>query len=243
MGFSSIKIRKMPNIAVIATGKEVSDKYHIQLNEGQIYNSNSPYIISYLKQCGFKVNYYGIIKDDIANFHEVMDKVLKDGCNIIISTGAVSMGKKDFIKEELIKRQAEILFHKVAIRPGKPILFSKLNNIHFFGLPGNPISSVVGLQFFVMPFIKSCLEAELEKTKTSILKNDVKVKSGLMHFLKSYSYLEDGKLITEVLDSQQSFQIKPLIKANSLAIIDGNKSYSSGDIIEISPLTNLLTNF
>lgn len=173
-----------------------------------------------------------------------MNEIQEEGYDIVISTGAVSMGKKDFIKEELIKLKAEILFHKVLIRPGKPILFAKLPNCHYFGLPGNPISSVIGLQFFVIPFIKECLETKPQKQITSILKDHIEVKSGLLHFLKSHSYLEGGKLITKILDGQQSFKIKSLVKANSLAIIHGDKNHKSGDIIEISFLdNNLLTNF
>lgn len=242
VGVSSIKVKKMPKITVISTGKEIIDQYDHALKEGQIYNSNSPYIVSYLRNFGFEVSYYGIIADDIADFHKAIDEI-EASSDLIISTGAVSMGKKDFIKEELINRKAEILFHKVAIRPGKPILFAKSDKYHYFGLPGNPISSVVGLQAFIMPFIRESLGIKSKKTVTAILKNSHQAKSGLLHFLKSYSYLENGKLMVEILDGQQSFKINPLIKANSLSVINGGEAYEADVLVEILPITNLLTDF
>ncbi len=239
-GNSVIKIQNQPKVAIIATGKELVDSYNSPLEESQIYNSNSPYIISYLKNLGFDAKYFGIIADKQEDFHELMDRIEGDNYDIVISTGAVSMGKKDFIKEALLKRQIEILFHKVKIRPGKPILFakSKINKLRYFGLPGNPISSLVGLDFFVKPFIQNCLKLKTPKTITAILKNSPKAKAGLLHFLKSYSYIENGKIIVEILNGQESFKTKPLIKTNSLAIIDGDKNYNIDDIVEISLLTS-----
>ena len=240
-GQKNIKIKKIPQIAIVATGKEVSDNYGGKLNGAEIYNSNSPYLVSCLSKLGYETKYYGIVKDRKSDFHKLMDKIEKEGCKIVISTGAVSAGKKDFIKEALLERKMKIIFHKVAIKPGKPILFaaekkiSKSGGIYFFGLPGNPISTMVGLHFFVRPFIANCLGLNPFNTVTATLQEPLNIKSGLRHFLKAHSFLSDGKLLVKILSGQESFKIKPLLQANSFVICDGGEK-KSGEVVEVLPL-------
>jgi molybdopterin molybdotransferase len=282
-GNYEVVVKKNPQIAIIATGKEITDFYSDELKIGQIYNSNSPYLARSLEAKGYQNNYYGINSDDENNFCKMMDKIIEDGSKIImrpsqnrfckkilgillflrrsvldiheerknkitknfeakgrfcdgliISTGAVSMGKKDFIKETLQEIGFEILFHKVAIKPGKPILFARNKNIFFFGLPGNPISTAVGLEFFVLPFIENSLETKAREPLFAELENDLKIKSGLKHFLKSFAYFEKNKLKVKILDGQESFKIKPFTQSNSFAIIDENNSeVKKGDLVKI----------
>ncbi len=237
-GQKNIKIKKIPKIAIVATGKEVSDNYGKKLNGAEIYNSNSPYLVSCLSKLGCEVKYYGIVKDRKSDFHKLMDKIEKDGCKFVISTGAVSAGKKDFIKEALLERKMKIIFHKVAIKPGKPILFAaeKKRGIYFFGLPGNPISTMVGLHFFVRPFIANCLGLNPLNTVTATLQEPFNVKSGLRHFLKAHSFLSEGKLLVKILSGQESFKIKPLLQANSFVIceaISRGGEKKAGEVVEV----------
>ncbi len=233
-GYQQIKVRQTSKIALIATGKEVTDNYQASLKYGQIYNSNSPYLLAYLREKNFVANYYGIISDQEEEFHKVIDQAIKDGAKIIISTGAVSMGSKDFIKQALIDRGMEILFHKVAIKPGKPILFASSNDLHFFGLPGNPISAAVGMQFFILPFLEYSLRAIAKKPILAILKNSIKLKSGLRHFLKARYSFEGGKLLAEILQGQESFKTKPLLQSNCLAATDEERAGAKeGELVEL----------
>ena len=103
---------------------------------------------------GIEAQYEGIVRDDPALFERKIAAIKEPA--ILISTGAVSKGVWDFIPESLKNMGATIHFHRVNIRPGKPVLFAILpNGSFYFGLPGNPISAAIGFTFFVMPLVRA----------------------------------------------------------------------------------------
>ena len=115
----------------------------------------------------------------------------------------------------------DILFHRVAIRPGKPALFARLpNGTWFFGLPGNPIAVAVGLRFFVAPALRILQGLPPEEFQTARLKEPVHKKAGLTFFAKARAHTTaEGGLEVEVLPGQESFKIRPLMEANCWAIV------------------------
>ncbi len=243
IGQETITVASKPKITVISTGKEIIDDNNIELLSGQIRNSNSPYLISALKDMGITAQYGGIIHDE----PEIFERKIKDrlkGNNIIISTGAVSAGKHDFIPDSLRKLGAEIIFHKVAIRPGKPILYARfhddtpLGGTHYFGLPGNPVSAIIGLRFFVIPLIRKLQNMEVEQPITARLLMPSPKKQGLRFFRKAYvSVAQGGKLQLDILKGQESFKINSLLKANCWAVFtEEHNGVEIGDAIEIYPL-------
>ena len=157
LGIEEIEVHSKPSVAIISTGKELVDDPSKKLQPGQIRNSNAPYLLATLASAGIDADYAGTIHDEVDVFEEKIKHLLESDTNIIISTGAVSMGRYDFIPDSLRKLGAEILFHKVAIRPGKPILFAKFTNgTFYFGLPGNPVSAAVGLRFSCSHSLENC---------------------------------------------------------------------------------------
>ncbi|PAM35048.1 molybdopterin molybdenumtransferase MoeA, partial [Acinetobacter baumannii] len=124
IGVAEVAVVARPKVAVIATGKELVTEAAQALDSGQIRDSNRPYLIGRLQAAGAEVVWQGTVGDEVAAFDAVLDDALAAGAQVLVSTGAVSAGRYDFIPDALRARGARIVFHKVAIRPGKPLLFA-----------------------------------------------------------------------------------------------------------------------
>ena len=120
------------------------------------------------------------------------------------------------------------------IRPGKPLLFAKINQKVFFGLPGNPISSAACFRFFVYPFIENILNLSPEKPTRAILKNNFSKKKNFTRFIKSkLSTTENGKLKVKLLPGQESFRINSFVKSNVWAVLpSGQSNFKKGQFID-----------
>ncbi len=239
IGESNISVANKPKIIVFSTGKEIIDDANTKLLPGQIRNSNSPYLISALNEMSLSPTYGGTIFDDPEIFEDKISQALLDN-DIIISTGAVSMGKHDFIPDSLRNLGAKILFHKVYIRPGKPILYAKLpNGTHYFGLPGNPISAAVGLRFFVVPLLTHLQGLAPEQAIKAKLLTPLSKKKPFRFFCKAFASVNNhGQLELKILKGQQSFKIHPLLEANCWASFAPDKAdFELGELIDIYPLT------
>lgn len=234
-GTAQIQVRALPAFALFATGKEISDQYGHPLGDSEIYNSNIPYLCSQLSSAGFPNRYVGNIGDDPEQFSRWLD-ALTDA-RILISSGAVSKGRWDFIPDVLAQKGARILFHGVAIKPGKPVLFAVLpDGRYFFGLPGNPIATAVGLRFFVQPLLRALLGMPPEEHPVLCLNRDYQKKGPLRHFLKSsLAYSEDGQLRLTVLNGQESFRISPLLDTQAWAIVEEDRNtLSAGERVHLA---------
>jgi len=221
LGVAEVPVKSKPTIAVFSTGKELVDDPTIELQPGQIRNSNMPYIIDYLKKLPVDVFNAGTNYDDVEHYQKALQQQLDKGTNLIISTGAVSMGDFDFIPQTIIKMGGTIIFHKSKIRPGKPILFAKFpNGSYYFGLPGNPISATIGLRFFVSHLILRLINMPSEQPIRAKLENSKRKKLGFKNILKAHASIdENGYLKTSILAGQESFKIHPLIDANGWVIL------------------------
>ncbi len=238
VGQKMIAVMGKPKVTVLTTGKEVVDDVDAELLSGQIRNSNSPYLMSVLNDMGIEAQYGGIFHDEPDVFEEKV-RGLVDENDIIISTGAVSAGKHDFIPDSLRKLGAEILFHKVAIRPGKPVLYARFpNGTHYFGLPGNPVSAAVGLRFFVTPLLwKMQGRKEEAALRVPLLLASPK-KQGFRFYRKAHVGVTGrGELKLQILQGQESFKINPLLKANCWAVLsEEQKGDEIGEAVTIYPL-------
>ncbi|MCC7259484.1 MAG: molybdopterin molybdotransferase MoeA [Alphaproteobacteria bacterium] len=238
VGVEKLRVHPHPRVTVFSTGKELVDDAAIPLQPGQIRNSNAPYLLAALRERGAQATYAGIIHDEPEVFEARVREVLA-ASDVIISTGAVSAGRHDFIPDSLRNLGATIHFHKVAIRPGKPVLYARFpNGTHYFGLPGNPISAVVGLRFFVEPLLRRMTGQDGESFPLATLANDVKKKTDLRFFQKAVASIEaNGMLCVRLLDGQESFKIHPLLEANCWAILpEGKEKFAAGDRVPIAAL-------
>ncbi|MDX2188917.1 MAG: molybdopterin molybdotransferase MoeA [Bacteroidota bacterium] len=155
-GNAHIKVKKTPTVSVISTGNELIPLTN-EPNSTQIYDSNKYAIHSFLSAYGIQAINLPIVKDDESALFQSITKALSS--EIVIITGGVSAGDADFVPKVLEQLGAKKVFHKVAIKPGKPIWFGTFeNNKRIFSLPGNPLSVQVAFKIFIEPYLRKCLE-------------------------------------------------------------------------------------
>lgn len=238
-GINQVKVKKRPKISLISTGKELVDDTDSPLHPGQIYNASKPYLKASLSALG-NVYVEGNISDDPEAFKEKLLNMIKARIDVGLSTGAVSVGVHDFVPSILKEIGAEILFHKVAIRPGKPILFAKLpnNGPLYIGLPGNPVSTAVGLRFFVQPLLRALQGLPPEVPQYAVLKKPYnKGKQSLRFFVRA-TLTHTNKALQEINieENQQSFKVRPFVHTNVWAVIPENiVSLQAKATLEIYP--------
>ena len=248
LGIDKVLVKKKPVLVFYATGNEISDSKKIPI--WKVRNSNGHYISSLINNLPITFKTQRILRDnDKKIFKKEITKHLKSNTNIIITSGAVSAGKFDFVPGIIKNFKLANSFKGVAIRPGKPILFSKFKNKNtaFFGLPGNPISSAACFRFFIFPFLSTCLNIKKEKPFKAKLKNVFIKKKKFTRFIKGkISFSKKGLVEFEVLKGQESFRINSFTKANSWGFFPSGKSkFKKGQFIDcftVLPKNEMLIN-
>jgi len=242
MGLAAVGLDQLccylsPNVSIITTGDEISSK-KADPAKGLIRDSNRPYLESVIARSDARLTGSHSVSDHPEQLRQQIESCAAES-DIILTTGGVSAGRMDFVPAVLESMGAEILFHKVAIRPGKPILMAKLpDGTIVFGLPGNPIAVAVGWRFFVQEAIARMLGQNGATTITAVLENETRSKNGLRFFAKArYSTSDDGQLRVEVLPGQQSFKISPLMNANCWAVFEeDSETVAAGSTVKIAAL-------
>jgi len=237
-GVSIVRVKKRIKIAILSTGKEIVSPSVSDLKFGQIRNSTGLYLEAALAGASYDVQNYGIIGDDPAVYRERIEQALSDGVDLVMSTGAVSMGVRDFVCQVLEGMGARIHFHKCAIRPGKPLLFSSIqfkDRMRFiFGIPGNPISTLVGFRFFIQPFLDLLLTGSTEKPIRAVLSSDLKKPEGLRCFLKARLDSEGAETVVAPVSGQGSFMVGPMIRANGWIVLPEPSTFiRKGSLVEV----------
>jgi molybdopterin molybdotransferase len=242
LGLDTLPVQEPLRIALLITGRELARFSDKDLPAGMIRDASGPYLQASLNRPDCELVAHKMLLDDTVLFKAEALKILELQPDIVISTGAVSMGKYDFIKDSLLELGAELHFHKVAMRPGKPLLFAEWRNGPvWFGLPGNPVSSVVGWRFFIDPYIRALRGQGLEQTSSARLVNGYKKPAGLACFLKAYAEVVDGIQRVQILDGQGSYMLSPLLLANCWAALDSEAEYLAEDsLIKVYPLAALV---
>ena len=243
LGIKKVEVKKKINILFFSTGNEISNNEEIPY--WKVRNSNSHYIRSLDKNFLFNFKDGGILKDNHDKlFKNEIHKMLKSKIDIILTSGAVSAGKFDYVPKIVKSFKLKNYFKSVMIRPGKPVLFAKIKEKIIFGLPGNPVSSAACFRFFVYPFIEKSLGIPSEKPIKAILKNNFKKRKDFTRFIKSkMSTTKNGKILVELLPGQESFRIRSFVDSNIWAVLPQGKTYfKKGDIIECF-LPNQSNNF
>jgi molybdopterin molybdotransferase len=151
LGMAEARVAVVPEVGVLTTGSELRNPGE-PLGVGQIYNSNGLQTCAQVSAAGARPRYYGIVRDQPAELREAVSRALAE-CDLVLLSGGVSMGELDYVPGVLRDCGAEILFHKVAIKPGKPTLFARRQGAFVLGLPGNPVSAFVIFEVFVRPLL------------------------------------------------------------------------------------------
>jgi len=144
-GISEVEIYKRVRVGVFASGSELR-LHHEELKDGQVYNSNTPYLMARSQELGCDVIFLGKSGDDKESIKSLVKKGLD--CDIIVSSGGVSVGEADFTKESFRELGMDTIFEKVQVKPGKPTTFGKINDTYVLNLPGNPLASALNFEIF-----------------------------------------------------------------------------------------------
>ena len=235
LGIKNINVKKKINILFFSTGNEISNGDTIP--NWKVRNSNSHYIKNLNENFLFNFKNGGILRDnDEKVFKLKIRKMLNSKTDIIVTSGAVSAGKYDFIPNVIKTFRLSNYFKSVAIRPGKPVLFAKFKGKQkaIFGLPGNPMSSAACFRFFVYPYISSLLNLSDERPIQAVLKNNFVKKKNFTRFAKSkINTTKNGKIEVEILKGQESFRIKSFIKSNIWTLLPAGKTkFKKGEIVD-----------
>jgi len=241
LGIDKVLVKKRVNIVFYPSGNELSDKKNIP--SWKIRNSNTIYLNSLIRSLPVNFTIQKILRDkDQKLFKKQISKQLKSKTDILITSGAVSKGKFDFIPSVINQFKLKNHFKGVAIRPGKPIMFAKFNNNKcFFGLPGNPISSVACFRFFVIPLLFKSLGLKAEKPIFAKLKNKFSKKKKFTRFVKGkLTFDKKGLVQFEVFEGQESYKIEPFVKSNAWGVFkDGVSVFNKGNLIDVYSASGL----
>lgn len=223
LGFSEVKVYRQPVVGVLATGSELLE-IDQPLKPGFIRNSNSYALRAQIASAGARFLDLGVVGDKLEEMVATLEKAL-NRCDVILTTGGVSMGNYDLVKEVFERIGARRVFWKVAQKPAKPLAFyvreDATRKNYLFGLPGNPGAVAISFEEYVRPFLKllmgqkDYLPAEVEAK----MKHEVKKKKGRLNFLRVKLSYQNGEYWAESVGLQGSGVLKTLTQANGLALI------------------------
>jgi len=241
LGLTSIAVYRKLKVAVISSGDELKNLGET-LAEGEIYDSNRYSIIALLSRLNVDILDFGIIEDDRLKIRQAF--VTADAqADVVISSGGVSVGEADFIKE-ILAEIGEINFWRVAIKPGKPFAFGKLKNSVFFGLPGNPVSAMVTLYQLAVPALLSMGGTRVKPAIrfNAIAKQNFKKTAGRTDFQRAtYSVDKNGQLVVISSSSQGSGVFSSMSKSNCFIVLEQDRgNVEEGETVTIEPYSALM---
>lgn len=239
LGITRMQVIRKPRIGLISTGTEIVDDLGKDLQPGQIYNSNRHYLESLIPATGAELVHAATITDDKDTLRAQIEDLCDKGCDLILTTGAVSAGAYDIVKPVLEDLGASIHFHKLKIKPAKPVLFARIDNGPLFmGLPGNPVSSMVALRFFAHPLLRVMQSLPPEQPGYARIANAFTNKKDFRIFLKARLSLDNaGQANVKILEGQESFKVSPFLQANCWAVApEGPLELNSGTAVAVYPL-------
>ena len=234
-GVGYLDVVRKAKVALISTGQEVVESFDMALEYGQIYNSTKPYLKSAMAGMGMDVVASDTVQDDPAAFRKKLEAL--QGIDILVSTGAVSAGMHDFVPSVLKEMGAEIFFHKVAIRPGKPVLFAKFphGGPFYFGLPGNPAATAAGLKFLIYPLLCALQGLQPPMPRYAVMQGSFrKGDMPLRFFMQAHTFVyPKGQCVIEIAQKQPSFMVSPFAASNAWAVIPEDIcELKDGDLVE-----------
>jgi molybdopterin molybdotransferase len=223
LGKAFISVYQKPRVAIMSTGDELVD---IETNPplGKIINSNSYSLAAQVMECGGIPIMLGISKDKKLDLQEKFKTALH--ADVIISSGGVSVGDFDFVKDVMGEIGNAMHFWQVAMRPGKPLAFGAIESVPLFGLPGNPVSAMVSFEQFVRP---SLLKMQGHKkifrqTAKAVCAQEVKKSAGFKHFIRAIVKKEKDQYVASVTGDQGSGILKSMVMANALIVMGENET-------------------
>lgn len=233
VGATTLRCAKKPRVAILSTGDEIVP---VDTAPGrfQIRNSNSVSLAAQIQEAGGEPVPLSIAADQLETLRKNIQRGMEE--DILVLSGGVSMGKYDLVEEVLKEFHAQIIFDAVAIRPGKPAVFAMCENRPIFGLPGNPISTMVTFNLFVAPAIALLSGAEMQALPLlgAVLAEALNEKPGITHFLPALTTWKNGAASVRALSWKGSGDIAAMAKANCFLVVPADvATLSPGESVNV----------
>ena len=233
VGRTRVTVIRPPRVAVMSTGDEVVE---VESNPAphQVRNSNARMLLAQLQTMNVDARYLGIARDDRA----ALDAMIADGLtgDVLVLTGGVSVGEYDLVGAALIRAGCEVLFHNVAMRPGKPIVAAKRGGCLVLGLPGNPVSAFTGFHVFVAPALRKLMSHPEPATAPlrAMLVAPLRRRPGRLTYHLAHLRWHEGKPLVVPVTSASSGDVLSLVRANAFIIAPGDtQPISAGTDVDV----------
>lgn len=233
-GYSMVPVVKRPKVGIVATGSELIDVDEM-IQDGKVRNSNTHMASSQILRIGGEPVYYGKLSDDLdESYHKIVS--ILDQVDFLITTGGVSVGDFDLMPDVYEKMGAQILFNKIAMRPGSVTTVAQLDGKLLFGLSGNPSACFVGLEVFVRPVLKKHLLSKKIHLKKIIasLSHDAMKPNPFTRLVRSRVFFQETKVCVVFVGIDKSSTVTSVALANALCILPGGtRGYKAHDLVEV----------
>ena len=218
-GIGELHVRRPPPLALLTTGDEVRPP-GAPLASGEIANVNAAWLAAWCAERRLPVAHAGHVRDDPAQLAREFRNARQSGARLLVSSGSASAGKHDILRDALRELGARIIFHGVAMRPGKPALFALLpDSTPIFGLPGNPLATAAGMRFLAWPAIRATLALPAETPRRLPLADSCDLREGYTHFLLARHDHSSGAL--KLVHPQRPAQPSALATAHRWLHLNG----------------------
>ncbi|MBB6175421.1 molybdopterin molybdotransferase [Anoxybacillus tengchongensis] len=233
-GYDRVPVMKKPKVAIISTGSELLHVYE-PLEKGKIRNSNAYMLQAQIRRAGGEPILFGKVADTFEHTLYVVQKALREA-DVVITTGGVSVGDFDYMPRVYEHLGAQLLFNKVAMRPGSVTSAAIFEKKMLFGLSGNPSACYVGFELFARPFIKAMLGQSKRylKRAQAVLQKDFLKPNPFTRFVRANVSYDDGMLHVEPVGKDKSNIVSSLVQANALLVLPGGtRGFQAGDRVDV----------
>jgi len=241
MGISEVTIYRKLRVAIFSTGDELRGVGEA-LDDGQIYDSNRYTLYGMLQKNTIELIDMGVIPDDPTQIETAFQQA-SSVADVVITSGGVSVGDADYVKETL-EKMGSINFWKIAMKPGRPLAFGNINEALFFGLPGNPVSVMATFSQFALPAIRALAGQTITQNKTYRVKcsTELKKRAGRVDFQRGYLTTDEtGQISVAVTGLQASHILSSMSYSNCFIILPESTTHVAIDsIVEVQPYTEWL---
>ncbi|MEP7156499.1 MAG: gephyrin-like molybdotransferase Glp [Betaproteobacteria bacterium] len=241
LGFAEVGVYRPLRVVFFSTGDELVS-IGTPLAEGQIYDSNRYTLHGMLTRLGCDVIDMGVVRDDPA----LLEKAFNEAgaiADVVITSGGVSVGDADFVKT-MLARLGEVVFWKIAMKPGRPLAYGKIGNAHFFGLPGNPVSAMVTFYQFVrdaLLVLQGVDPLPVQPLLKAVCTSAIKKAPGRTEFQRGVLYLDDGVFKVRTTGEQGSGILKSMSDANCFIVLpDHVGNVDAGAIVDVQVLEGVV---
>jgi molybdopterin molybdotransferase len=238
VGVGELIVYKKIKVGVFFTGDELVEP-GTPLSSGKIYNSNRYALVALLRQVGCEVINLGNIKDKFSATCEALE-TLESQCDLIMTTGGVSVGEEDHVKPA-VESLGEINLWKIRMKPGKPLAYGKVKQTPFIGLPGNPVSSFVTFCIFSLPFIKKMQGNNNYQSKIIKVKANFECKRAKprREYARARIDHSENTPVANLYPKQGSDVMSSIVWADGLVEIPENRTFEAGELLNYYPLSEL----